>query len=88
MLTKSLAIEFAADNVRVNAICPGMVDTPLTQNFVFPENADPLLMSRLSPLLDGAQPGEIASLVAYLASSEARFITGAELPIDGGQTAG
>ena len=88
MLTKSLAIEFAADNVRVNAICPGMVDTPLTQNFVFPENADPLLMSRLSPLLEGAQPDEIASLVAYLASSEARFITGAELPIDGGQTAG
>ena len=88
MLSKSLALEFAANNVRVNAICPGMVDTPLTQNFVFPENANEQLMSRLSPLLEGAQPDEIAALVAYLVSPEARFITGTDLPIDGGQTAG
>ena len=88
MLSKSLALEFAANNVRVNAICPGMVDTPLTQNFTFPEKADAQLLSRLSPLLEGAKPEEIGALVVYLASPEARFITGADLPIDGGQTSG
>jgi len=88
MFSKSLALEFAANNVRVNAICPGMVDTPLTQNFSFPENANEQLLSRLSPLLEGAKPEEIAALVVYLASPEARFITGADLPIDGGQTSG
>ena len=88
MLSKSLALEFAANNVRVNAICPGMVDTPLTQNFSFPENANAQLLSRLSPLLEGAKPEEIGALVVYLASPEARFVTGADLPIDGGQTSG
>ena len=88
MLSKSLALEFAAEGVRVNAICPGMVDTPLTQNFSFPENANEQLLSRLSPLLEGAKPEEIGEMVVYLASPEARFITGADLPIDGGQTSG
>jgi len=88
MFSKSLALEFAANNVRVNAICPGMVDTPLTKNFSFPENANEQLLSRLSPLLEGAKPEEIAALVVYLSSQEARFITGADLPIDGGQTSG
>lgn len=88
MLTKSMAIEFAGRGVRVNAICPGSVKTPLTKNLEFPENADMQLMSRLFPLLDSANPEEIASAVAYLASEEARFVTGIAFPIDGGQTAG
>ncbi len=88
MLTKSMAIEFAKKGVRVNSVCPGAVSTPLTSNFELPENCDMDLLSKLFPLMDAAQPEEIAAAVAYLCSSEARFITGAALPIDGGQTAG
>ena len=88
MLTKSMAIEFAKKGVRVNSVCPGAVSTPLTSNFELPEDCDMDLLSKLFPLMDAAQPEEIAAAVAYLCSSEARFITGAALPIDGGQTAG
>lgn len=88
MFTKSLALEYAKRGVRVNAVCPGGVLTPLMQNFSIPEDADQSLMLRLFPLLDIAQPEEIAAAVAYLASAEARYITGIALPIDGGQTAG
>lgn len=88
MLSKSLAIEFAARGVRVNAICPGAVSTSLSQNFQAPEDADMNLFMRLMPLLPMAEAEEIAAAVAYLASEEARFVTGVEFAIDGGQTAG
>ncbi|MBK6278404.1 MAG: SDR family oxidoreductase [Gammaproteobacteria bacterium] len=88
MLTKALAVEFASRGVRVNAVCPGGVNTALTQSFRVPENPDLALFSRLSSLVQPmAEPGEIAGAVAYLASEEARFITGDSLTIDGGQTA-
>jgi meso-butanediol dehydrogenase/(S,S)-butanediol dehydrogenase/diacetyl reductase len=88
MFTKALAIEYAQYKVRVNCLCPGMVKTPLTQNFQVPADADMMLMAKLNPLLEGAEPEEIAAAIAYLASEEARFVTGAALPIDGAQTAG
>jgi meso-butanediol dehydrogenase/(S,S)-butanediol dehydrogenase/diacetyl reductase len=88
MLSKALAIEYAGKEVRVNAICPGAVATPLSQNFTMPDGADPALFARLMPLLPMAQAEEIAAAVAYLASDEARFVTGVEFAIDGGQTAG
>jgi meso-butanediol dehydrogenase / (S,S)-butanediol dehydrogenase / diacetyl reductase len=88
MFSKSLALEYSGQAVRVNAVCPGLVKTPLTANFAMPDGADMALMGRLAPLLEGAEPDEIAAAVAYLASDEARFVTGIGLPIDGGQTAG
>ncbi len=88
MLSKSLAIEFAAKGVRVNAICPGAVSTALSKNFKPPEDEDMNLFMRLMPLLPMAEAEEIAAAVAYLASEEARFVTGIEFAIDGGQTAG
>jgi len=88
MFTKSLALEYAHRGVRANAVCPGMVKTPLTANFSMPEGAEISLMMRLNSLLEGAEPTEIAAAIAYLASDEARFVTGAALPIDGAQTAG
>ncbi len=88
MFSKSLAMEYGKQGVRVNAVCPGFVKTPLTEAFNTPENADMDLLGRLMPLTDGAQPEEIAAAVAYLASAEARFINGIALPIDGAQTAG
>lgn len=87
LFSKSLAVEFSRKGVRVNAVCPGGVDTPMTRTFTAPQNADGDLMNRLTPLTPYmASPAEIASAVAYLASEEARFVTGAGLVIDGGQT--
>ncbi|MEP5763585.1 MAG: SDR family NAD(P)-dependent oxidoreductase [Halieaceae bacterium] len=88
MLSKALAVEFAGKAVRVNAVCPGAVETPLSTNFIPPEDADMELFGRVIPLLDMGQPDEIAAAVAYLASDEARFVTGIDFAIDGGQTAG
>lgn len=88
MFSKSLAIEYGKQGVRVNSVCPGFVKTPLTDAFHIPEGADMDLIGKLMPLTDGAEPEEIASAVAYLASAEARFINGIALPVDGAQTAG
>ncbi|QFU77431.1 SDR family oxidoreductase [Halioglobus maricola] len=88
MFSKALAMEYGKREVRVNAVCPGFVQTPLSANFKMPEGADMDLFSRLLPLVEASTPDEIAGAVAYLASDEARFINGIELPIDGGQTAG
>lgn len=88
MFSKALAIEYSGQGVRVNAVCPGMVKTPLVANFSGPDDMNPELFGRLMPLLEGAEPEEIAAAVCYLASEEARFVSGAALPIDGAQTAG
>lgn len=88
MFSKSLAIEYGKRGVRVNCVCPGFVKTPLTDTFNMPEDVDMDLMAKLMPLTEGAEPEEIAGSVAYLASDEARFVTGIALPIDGAQTAG
>jgi meso-butanediol dehydrogenase/(S,S)-butanediol dehydrogenase/diacetyl reductase len=87
MLSKSMAVEFADRGVRVNAICPGAVKTALTEKFTMPDNANMDMFMRLMPLMDMAEADEIAASVAYLASAEARYITGTTLAIDGGQTA-
>lgn len=88
MFGKSLALEYGKQGVRVNSVCPGFVKTPLTEGFNIPDDADMDLMARLMPLTEGAEPDEIAAAVAYLASDEARFVTGVALPIDGAQTTG
>ena len=91
-ITRSLAVEFASQGVRVNAICPGHVRTPMTEHTPPPsgEGVDWALMMRNAPKLpDGiCEPEDIASMVAYLASDEARKITGAIINVDGGQLAG
>lgn len=87
LLSKALAVEFASSGVRVNAVCPGGVKTPLSAGFKLPENADMNVAGRLWPLMEAAEPEEIAAAVAYLASDEARFVTGEAFAIDGGQTA-
>ncbi|HET8613203.1 MAG TPA: SDR family NAD(P)-dependent oxidoreductase [Sphingomonas sp.] len=88
-LTRSLAVEYATRGVRVNAICPGAVDTPLIAGgFDAIEGVEPRLFERMTPLLGPmARPEDIAAAVAFLASDDARFITGAILAVDGGQTA-
>ena len=91
LLTKAMALDHAADGIRVNAVCPGSVDTPMLamemeelggQDQVRPE------FEAKHPLGRIATPAEVAATVAFLASDEAAFITGIALPVDGGITAG
>jgi len=82
-LTKSLAAAWAADDIRVNAVAPGWIATPLTQALQDdPERSRPIL-SR-TPLGRWGTPEEVAEGVVFLASPAARFVTGAILAIDGG----
>lgn len=90
-ITKGLAIEFAKHGVRVNAICPGVVNTPMVHAMMEPpEGVDmELIMSNAPKLEDGAcDPEDIAHMFAYLISDKAAKITGAHFVIDGGQMAG
>lgn len=90
-LTKSMAIEFAAQGVRVNCICPTGVKTAMMDDLIFPEDVDmSLLMRNSSKMNDGAMidPEDVAAAVLYLGTEDARFITGVALPVDGAQTAG
>jgi meso-butanediol dehydrogenase/(S,S)-butanediol dehydrogenase/diacetyl reductase len=88
MLTKSMALELAADGVRVNAVCPASVDTPFLHGFQLPEDADLQLLTRsVSPLGGLITPAEVAAAVAYLASADAANVSGTTLVIDGGASA-
>jgi meso-butanediol dehydrogenase/(S,S)-butanediol dehydrogenase/diacetyl reductase len=88
LLTKAMAVEFARRGLRVNCICPGGVDTPLSAGFKPPEGADMELIRRLALVSHKADPSEVAAAVAYLASDEARYVTGIAFAVDCGQTAG
>lgn len=89
-ITKSLAIEFASTGVRINAICPGHVDTPMGNSPPPPGDVDWSLVMRNAPKLPNGScaPSDIAEAFAYLASDAARKITGTLLTVDGGQLAG
>ena len=90
-MTRAMALEVAPD-VRVNSVCPGYVDTDMIRRDHIDKKDDPAAaeqrMIDYAPLKRIAMPAEISHAVLYLASSEARFITGAALAIDGGSTAG
>jgi meso-butanediol dehydrogenase/(S,S)-butanediol dehydrogenase/diacetyl reductase len=88
-LTRSLAVEYADRGVRVNAVCPGAVDTALNTTTPVPDWVDMAKIGRLSPKTGkSSAPSEIAGAVAYLASADACNITGILLSVDGGQVAG
>ena len=93
-LSRSMAMDFAADGIRVNALCPGGIDTPmprslLTQLGVPPEQhaavIDSVLTKQLIKRL--GQPHEVADVIAFLLSDQASFMTGMALPVDGGWSA-
>jgi cyclopentanol dehydrogenase len=86
LLSKSIAVNFAKDGVRCNSVHPGPIDTEMGHAAVPPEVYD-ARMSRV-PLGRFGSPDEIANAILFLASDEASFVTGTELIVDGGSTAG
>ncbi len=89
-LARALALDWAPEGIRVNALCPGIVDTPMLKQFI-DAMPDPALSRRehekAQPLGRLATPAECAAAVLFLASPAASFITGVALPVDGGFTA-
>jgi NAD(P)-dependent dehydrogenase (short-subunit alcohol dehydrogenase family) len=86
MLTKSLAYEYIERGVRVNAVAPGGVNTPLTKSFQFPDAVSGKLLLKMQSPMGMAEPEDLAGLFAFLASDEARYMTGAIVAMDGGVT--
>ena len=86
-ITKAAACELAQSGVRVNALCPGFVDTPLMQQIGrdHPEAAAGAL--QITPMARRAEPGEMAHVALFLASDESSFVTGQAIAADGGLTA-
>ncbi len=82
-MTRSVANDLAEHNVRVNSICPGFVETPMTEGLGEEFEAH---IENMTPLERLAEPEEISSVAAFLASDEASYITGANIPVDGGWT--
>ena len=95
-LTKAAALELAADRIRVNCICPGLIATPIfTRAMDLPTQVLDSVVAQVAPLLDdsqplprGGRPDDIAEAVLWLADDRAGFVTGVALPVDGGFAAG
>jgi len=85
-LTRALADEYLSRRVRVNAVAPGGIATPLQHAFKLPPDANPKKINKLMTPLGNAQPEEVAALIAFVASDEGRYMTGSIVSIDGGLT--
>lgn len=86
-MTKSMAMEFINDPIRINAVSPGTMATNMAAGTSLPENIDPSLFARYAGIREAAAPEDVASMFLYVASQEARAVHGAVLYVDGGTTA-
>jgi len=84
-LTRSMAVELAPDNIRVNAVCPGPTHTDMLTG-IFPDEADIRTLGESAPLGRVGRPEDIAAAVAFLASSDSDWCTGQAISIDGGMS--
>jgi NAD(P)-dependent dehydrogenase (short-subunit alcohol dehydrogenase family) len=83
-LTQTLAIEYAKQGVRVNAVAPGSVESGMTSSITFPEGADFKLLPRIMSPTGPGQPESVAGVVAMLASDDGAHMTGSLVRVDGG----
>jgi NAD(P)-dependent dehydrogenase (short-subunit alcohol dehydrogenase family) len=90
-MTKNDALMYAGDNIRINSVHPGFIDTPLVDELAERKNISAeefrSQLDSLHPMGHIGKPQDIANGIAFLASEEAGFMTGSELVIDGGYTA-
>lgn len=89
-LARNLALELAGDNIRINAVAPAVVETPVYSTFLSEADVSKVLPTfhAFHPLGRNGQPGDVAAAILFLASDEASWITGTTIPIDGGVMAG
>lgn len=86
-LTKTAALEYAKQNIRVNAVCPGVIRTPMVERFVGGNAQVMQALTAGEPIGRIGEPAEIADAVLYLCWSRASFMTGVAMPVDGGWVA-
>ena len=87
-LTKTMALEFAGYNIRINCICPGVIRTPMTEQGLPADPAFQRVFMETQPMGRIGEPDAIAQAALYLASEDSSFVTGISLVVDGGWTAG
>jgi len=89
-LARNLALELAGDHIRINAVAPAVVETPVYSTFLSEEDVSKVLptFNAFHPLGRNGQPRDVATAILFLASDEASWITGTTVPIDGGVMAG
>ncbi|WP_067813741.1 SDR family NAD(P)-dependent oxidoreductase [Nocardia inohanensis] len=86
-LTRAMALEFDGRGIRVNAVCPGGMTTPLLENFTFPEDPDYTLIMKTATARGLMDPAQVANVIAFLCSEEASAVHGAVYTVDNGKMA-
>jgi NAD(P)-dependent dehydrogenase (short-subunit alcohol dehydrogenase family) len=86
-LTRTAALELARDGVRVNAVCPGIIRTPMIDRYTHGDRGVEAQLAAGEPMGRMGSAQEVAAAAAWLCSEEASFVTGAVMPVDGGWTA-
>ena len=87
-LTKTAALEFARQDIRVNAVCPGVIETPMVERITGGADEGKERFAKWQPVGRMGKPGEIAATAVWLCSDQASFVTGHAMPVDGGIMAG
>jgi NAD(P)-dependent dehydrogenase (short-subunit alcohol dehydrogenase family) len=82
--SRCLAVEYVKQGLRVNVICPGGIKTSLHEQFRMPKGADVELLRGAIPFVEYVGPEHAASVIAFLASDDARYMNGSEVRVDGG----